>query len=296
MNLICCIFNEASRFTSNLLNNKTMKLLRNTSKCVFITLCLFSSCTKSDFTKSESISQSSSDEAVAAAPFPDCKLRRIIHENAVSDQLVNGLFSYNAAGNPVSLTYGSAASLGNPNHYFFYDNQNRLREWREAYSLTVPDLQTRHKYGYNSNNIIVVDSLLQFALVSDEGEVYFGDTTIIDLTYDSEGRVVKEALRNIKGGATRYRTYTYDNRGNLGVLGWKSSSYDYKVSIFRSHPVFQFIFRNYSKNNAAAQPKYNSKGLPLSLRPSNDVFFNALQSNPGGGLIGGIYKAIYDCQ
>jgi hypothetical protein len=87
---------------------------------------------------------------------------------------------------------------------------------------------------------------------------------------------------------TRNPTYTYDARGNLGVNGWKSSSYDNKVSIFRAHPVFQFIFRNYSKNNAAVQAKYNSKGLPLSMNPANDVFFNSAAAV--------ITKAIYDCQ
>jgi hypothetical protein len=59
--------------------------------------------------------------------------------------------------------------------------------------------------------------------------------------------------------------------------------------------VFQFIHRNYSKNNAAPQAKYNSKGLPLSMSPANDAFFNAYPPNPGGGYVGGISQAIYDC-
>ena len=86
--------------------------------------------------------------------------------------------------------------------------------------------------------------------------------------------------------AGRNPTYTYDARGNLAVAGWKSSSYDNKPSIFRTHPVFQFIHRNYSKNNSSVQAKYNSKGLPLAVVPGNDTFFE----------LKNVTKAIYDCQ
>ncbi len=58
---------------------------------------------------------------------------------------------------------------------------------------------------------------------------------------------------------------------------------------FRAHPLFQFIHRNYSKNNAAPQSKYNAKGFPLSNNPTNDAFFNA---QPNNGLGSGISKAI----
>jgi hypothetical protein len=111
------------------------------------------------------------------------------------------------------------------------------------------------------------------------------------LEYDALGRVVKETIVNIKNGneplkATRRPTFTYDSRGNLAVAGWKSSSYDYKINPLRQSAVFQFIMRNYSMNNAAVQAKYNSIGLPLSMNPTNDAFFNMLNTE----------QVVYDCQ
>jgi hypothetical protein len=84
----------------------------------------------------------------------------------------------------------------------------------------------------------------------------------------------------------RNPTFTYDSRGNLAVAGWKSSSYDYKINPLRQNKIFPFIFRNWSQNNPEVQAKYNSRGLPLSMNPYNDMFFNANHA----------WKIIYDCQ
>jgi hypothetical protein len=251
------------------------------------------SCTKTvDTVTNDSVSLETSGDASMANEFSNCKLRRIYHEHGgVSGYVISGLFTYNAAGDPLSLIYAQGGT-GNPNYFFYYDSKKRLREFREGYSPDDIVEATWHKYGYNSSDQIIVDTILHPGFEI-EGEVIPGDTTISLLTYDIQGRIIKESSRNIKGGPTRNPTYTYDARGNLGVNGWKSSSYDNKVSIFRSHPVFQFIHRNYSKNNAAPQAKYNSKGLPLSMNPANDAFFSAYPTHIGGS---GISKAIYDCQ
>jgi hypothetical protein len=260
---------------------------------LFIGLLQIISCTKSiDTTTNDSISLESSSDATIANEFSNCKLRYIIHEHGgVQGYTISGLFTYNSAGNPISLTYAQGGT-GNPNYFFFYDSKKRLREFRMGYSPNDIMEATWHKYGYNSNDQIIVDTIYNPGF-TEQGQVFPGDTVISKITYDDQGRIIKETIRNIKGGPTRYPTYTYDNRGNLGVIGWKSSSYDNKVSIFRSHPLFQFIHRNYSKNNAAPQAKYNSRGLPLSMNPANDAFFNAYGTNIGGT---GISKIIYDCQ
>ncbi len=143
-----------------------------------------------------------------------------------------------------------------------------------------------HFYRYNDKNQIIIDSTIR----SDANDAYpYVDVSTIE--YDNLGRVVKETIVNLKNGneplkATRRPTYTYDSRGNLAVAFWKSSSYDYKINPLRQNVIFQFIFRNYSMNNAAVQPKYNSIGLPLSMKPNNDQFFNAVET----------LKVIYDCQ
>jgi hypothetical protein len=261
------------------------------------------SCTKTlDTVSDDSISLPSSSDAVIVNEFSNCKLRYITHPDDNDGELVTGLFTYNAAGNPYSLTYLDRPGKGmQRNHYFYYDKLNRLREYRTGYGPDDPGEAVWHRYGYNSNNQIIVDTTLTpgFVVETLPGQTYVVPEsiwTISTLTYDAQGRIIKEAIKDVSSGTTRYPTYTYDNRGNLGVNGWRSSSYDNKVGLFRSHPVFQFIHRNYSMNNAAPQPKYNSKGFPLSLKPQNDQFFNSYPTNNTWGFIGGIERIVYDCK
>lgn len=234
-------------------------------------------CNKSDLSGEKSLTLTSSEKATI--DLSNCKLRRVWSD--YGGLKVTGVFTYNSKGNPTKLVFNNNGT-GNPDHYFFYDNQNRLSEWRQTYhnGTTVSE---RHKYVYNAAGVAIRDTVMAI-----EGDTI---TFVHTFTYDSQGRIVKENIKNIwNAGAPldpqRNPTYTYDARGNLAVAEWKSSSYDNKISAFRSHPVFQFIFKNWSQNNAAVQAKYNSKGLPLSLNPNNDVFFNSTIA----------YTLVYDCQ
>jgi len=257
----------------------------------FAAIVLLASCQKDLSLKDEAINaETVSDDATVVNEFSDCKLRYIYHRFG-GDPLsisVKGLFTYNAAGNIYSLTYGGQAGTGNPNHYFYYDKKNRLREWRAAYNPDDILEATWHKYGYDNNDVIIVDT----TIIHSYGNQ---DITVSTLVYDSLGRIVKETIRNIQNPygplrPTRNPTYTYDARGNLGVNGWKSSWYDTKVSYLRSHPLFMFLSRNYSRNNpwnlSQDGRKYNSRGLPLSLKTGNVLFFNAVDFE----------RFIYDCQ
>lgn len=252
-----------------------MKSSLHAALFAFVTL-IFAGCTKGDILSEESLTATVSDNATTP-DLSKCKIRRIYAGPPDYPYAYSGLFSYNKAGNPYSILFNGDPSQ----YYFFYDSHNRLIEHREyAYSLVF-----RHYYKHNELGQIVKDSA-----------VYPGsdarDTTISVSTieYDSRGRVVKETIvswdSKDRVKSTRRPTYTYDNRGNIGVNGWKSSSYDYKINPLRLNPVFQFITRNYSMNNAARQPRYNSKGLPLSLNPNNDNFFGFVE----------ITKIIYECQ
>ena len=260
----------------------------NNIKKVFILVCVIQalSCTKRiDQKPLVSASFVTSGDATISNEFSNCKLRRIYQSYGPMGATVNGLFTYNHAGNPISVTFGPDLA---DNFYFTYDNLDRLRNFRSYDALK--NLYTDHFYGFDANNRIVKDT----SITSEQATGNY--RYVSTLTYDSQGRIIKENIRNYQNSADfngnvpplqpdRNPTYTYDLRGNLGVSGWKSSSYDNKVSIFRSHPTFQFIHRNYSMNNSSVQTKYNSKGLPLSVIPGNDVFFS--QKN--------VTKAIYDC-
>lgn len=231
---------------------------------------------------SEPLSQTISND-VTAIDLSKCKIRRIYQPHPTQEgQTVSALFSYNKAGNPYSVIYSNGGT-GVYDHYFIYDSQNRLIEYQARWRL-YPDVI--HYYKYNDKNQIIVDSFKR-----SDGQGVYPYETVSKLEYDALGRVVKATVVNTKNGdqplnPIRRPTYTYDNRGNLGVNGWKSSSYDYKVNPLRQSPVFQFVSRNYSNNNAAKQARYNSLGLPLSMNPSNDTFFNDLVT----------LKVIYDCQ
>lgn len=255
-------------------------------------------CKKSiDLVSTESSTLATSSDATLANEFSNCKLRRIVHKHPYyPDHFMNGLFSYNSAGNPHSLNY--SGQFHSWYYRFYYDKKNRLTQYRRFLQMESGGLAYHeiHRYGYDNNDMIIVDSV--FFLRTDvktydpsesinaPGDPY----DIINLTYDGQGRIVKESIRRFYDTKPyRNPTYTYDNRGNLAVRGWKSSGYDNKVSIFRAHPLFQFINRNYSRNNALPQLNYNSKGFPLVINELNDSFFDAYQSY-------GSLKLIYDCQ
>jgi hypothetical protein len=276
-NIINPIYLQLNHIT--LINMRTLNHLTRLMLVVGITQ--FLSCSKSDFKSEESITGAvqSSD---ATVDLSGCKIRRIWTDYSGSGTPeVTGLFTYNSKGNPIKLVFNNNGT-GNPDHYFFYDNLGRLKEWQETYANgTVVSL--RHAYVYNSAGVIIRDTMMAI-----EGDTI---TNVSTFVYDSQGRIVKETIKNIwNSGAplnpTRNPTFTYDVRGNLAVAGWKSSSYDNKINPLRINPIFQFIFRNWSQNNAAPQKKYNSKGLPLSINPGNDVFFNNIQT----------FVVVYDCQ
>jgi hypothetical protein len=168
-------------------------------------------------------------------------------------------------------------------HYFKYDVGNRLTEWVQWWGGQEWE---HHYYRHNAMNQILIDSAVSMDAIGLPQRV-----NVSTIEYDAQGRVVKETIVNLRNAwepiaPTRRPTYTYDSRGNLAVASWKSSSYDYKINPLRQSPVFQFITRNYSMNNPSVQPKYNSIGLPLSVTPNNDQFFNYVD----------ISKIIYDCQ
>lgn len=272
---------------------------------LFLGLLQIISCTKSvDTITNDSLSLESSSDATLANEFLNCKLRNVIYENPfVSETTVNMLFTYNAAGNPHSVTHTGPLKVGVSgyptfNYYFYYDSKKRLRRLLISRGEDFRDEVTEmHSYGYDNNNVLIVDTVHRPDWDSGDPNRWVALRTI-GLTYDSQGRVVKETIKDLRYGTIRNPTYTYDSRGNLAVKGWKSSGYDNKVSIFRAHPIFQFIHRNYSMNNALPELKYNSRGIPVAVRQLNDDFFGAYAVRFSGDTanpFGGVLKVMCDC-
>ena len=254
---------------------------------LFVGLLQVVSCTKNlDAVPNDSVSTEVSNDLTfpTTNEFSTCKIRRIYQSYGVGLATISAVFTYDHRGNPVSVLYNND-DIAN-DHFFIYDRLGRLREYRPTDGIG----RGTHFYGYDANNRIIKDTS-----ITAPGSMY-EQRFVITLTYDNQGRIIKENIVNYWNAPgegndnplrpTRNPTYTYDARGNVAVKGWKSSSYDNKPSIFRTHPVFQFIHRNYSVNNSSTQAKYNSKGLPLAVVPGNDYFFN----------LENVTKAIYDCQ
>ncbi|MBL7696866.1 MAG: hypothetical protein JNK79_01860 [Chitinophagaceae bacterium] len=247
---------------------------------LFVGVMQLLSCTKTvDTVTNDSLTLETSSDATV--DLSKCKIRRLYQKypGSPGPATLDAVFSYNSAGNPYSVLYqpGTIPDA----HYFKYDANKRLTEYIQFYGSWE---YNHHYYTYNGNSQIIKDSLILF----DEGRPFYTDVATIE--YDSQGRVIKETIVNTRNdfgtlSPVRRPTYTYDSRGNLATKYSKSSSYDYKINPLRQSPVFQFIHRNYSMNNASVQAKYNSIGLPLSIERSNDEFFNYF----------GYTRVEYDC-
>src|SRR5262249_21409757 len=104
----------------------------------------------------------------------------------------------------------------------------------------------------------------------------FDYATII--TLDDKGRVIKVQDANDPS----FTSYQYDARGNLIRDG---VTYDNKVNPYRTSPVWQLVFKDFSQNNPSKTfyngPEtitgFNAVGLPLGIS-SGDYLFGKLWS------------------
>src|SRR5690349_657333 len=179
---------------------------------LFIGLLQAVSCTKKlENLPDDSLSLETSSNAVTL-DLSKCKIRRIYQEDLDGVGGHTALFSYNSVGNPYSVLY-SGGEVPNQ-HYFKYDKDNRLTEWVQWWGGQEWE---HHYYRYNSQNQINIDSAVYMDAIGIPHR-----SNLHSIEYDAQGRVVKETIVNLTNAwdpiaPTRRPTYTYDNRGNLGV-------------------------------------------------------------------------------
>lgn len=208
------------------------------------------------------------------------------------------VFSYNAAGNPVSVVRDKPAT-GLASFHFRYDKFNRLTDYIRVYQPTSPEFETWHRY-YYKNNQIVLDSIFQFGLLGDvprpspnAPNIFFrGFATF---KYDHLGRISETVDSSGWGYGRLTRYYTYDDKGNLVRVRYQTnipgyhlddkiiSGYDDKVNLRLTHPIWQFIDRMYSVNNPIKAVRYNKTGLPLAFG-TNTNMSNSKILDPGEPL------------
>lgn len=193
------------------------------------------------------------------------------------------VFIYNNKGNPVSITR-STATTGATNSIFRYDGQQRLTDYAGVYQDGTV-FETWSHYYYDARNRIAGDTVYQFGLVGDNGPLphpggpppydtlYIGHTDIYQ--YDNENRVIK-VVRTYNGGSTATLKFQYNGAGNLARVVTSHSlspgetetvfgPYDNQVNLHRTHPVWQFIDLDFSRNNPFTAQTYNGKGLPVKV-------------------------------
>jgi hypothetical protein len=179
-------------------------------------------------------------------------------------------FTYDHFGNPVTVTR-SVPYTGAPNYAFGYDKNHRLTAFYGTYT-SGHTAEIFHKYFYDAQGHITLDSVYSFADHSGDTIIDWIDRYAFGLQYDEYGRV--SAQFNPSDTLTR-TSYLYDGRGNLET----GATYDDKVNFHRTNWVWMFIDRDFSLNNPFKATSYTIAGLPTHFIPSVTESFKGFLGN-----------------
>ena len=190
-----------------------------------------------------------------------CRIEMMTIPGYMPNETYHRAFEYDQFGNPVSVkVVENDDGTGFATFRFDYNDLHQLTGYVGF---------SEHRFTYNNRGQVIIDSNRHYYT---GGDARYEDR----LYYDFLGRIVKVVSKFYYdyGGDEGVGTVVtsnlqYDERGNLvkpGVV------YDDKVSIYRTHPVWMFIHRNYSVNNPIPAAEYNVQGLPLRYDTWNTDF------------------------
>jgi hypothetical protein len=215
--------------------------------CVTGIFVLYSTCRKFDFPRHH--------------PAEHCRITHILdfHEG---DELHRTVL-YNEFGDPISVKYREDEfGTGNPDFIFEYDDHRRLVHYTGF---------SDHRLFYNNKGQVAIDSV--FANYAGQ-EGYFEDIFHYDI-YGRIRKVVSTFYASGSGdpnvGSVEIQEYNYNSRGNL-VKDFVT--YTRKPSIYRTHPVWMFVHRDYSINNQSGPETYNEAGLPVAYGSTFQTFLD----------------------
>jgi hypothetical protein len=210
--------------------------------CLTLIVFLFHGCRKIDF----------------HLPIKKC---RIVETN-------ERIITYDEWGNPVQAVYKEDPdATGRPTFHFEYNDKHQLIAYRGF---------NEHYLTLNAKGQAIRDTMIMNYAGQDDRYARW-------ISYDIYGRIIKIISEHYSSGYeelsqpyTRDTSYfRYDMRGNKIVKGINDSGqeytlpYDFKTSLYRSHPVFMFVHNDYSLNNLVpvAEPyDYNDAGLPINYQ------------------------------
>ncbi len=192
------------------------------------------------------------------------------------------VFTYNTAGNPVSIGVQDSIVPANdlpsdeditqlarffPYKLFRYDGQNRLTDLIEPKnpSLSLDSGYRRwHRYGYNGSGQIIADTLYE-AGTEVNGRPSSTNFAVTNVVYDAQGRVLPQS-----GFFTLYNGgNSYDSLGNLDIGDWGTYPYDTTlVNPLRTNNIWMFLGMNYSKNAISISTNPSTPDSPEFLKPN----------------------------
>lgn len=179
-----------------------------------------------------------------------------------------GVFEYNKWGDPVRILFDFNSTGDNTTNWIFkYNQKHQLTEAIKSYTNSYFDW---YKFVYDKKGTIIGDTTHYFGQMLGEIPQPGMDTSINYYTYDSQDRITK--IHQVFYNVSHDYFYNYDSHGNLVRTGYTPQGqsiplvYDNQVNPQRTHEVFMFVARDYSRNNAITAESYNEIGLPLVFR------------------------------
>jgi hypothetical protein len=211
-------------------------------------------------------------------PAKHCRIdefKGVLYKGEPNEVPVTRKIHYNEYGNPTLVEYVDIGDgTGFPNFYFHYNEKQQL-----VHMVGYGD----HRYFYNDLGQIKIDSSYEYYT---GGDARF-ETRFF---YDLYGRVIKTTRKYYYDkfeqegvGETTTGHIRYDQRGNRVR---QDATYDNKTSIFRTHPLWQFLNLDYSVNNPVKATSYNAAGLPLTF---GNEFYYFLEASISADTV------IYNC-
>ena len=179
-----------------------------------------------------------------------------------------GVFEYNKWGDPVRIIFDFNSSDENTTNWIFrYNQKHQLTDALKSYPASY---LVWSKYVYDHKGTIIRDTTQFFGQLQGETPLPGMDTLVNIYSYDSQGRISR--VHRQWDDRSDDLFYNYDSNGNLTRTAYNTQgqpitlTYDNQVNPQRTHEVFMFVARDYSRNNAASAQSYNDMGLPLAFR------------------------------